>query len=263
MQDRLKEDDGPEIVVVNPMEAQDFIENEAMHSVRSRMIERLREVDDGKGRFAIYYPVNAAEEDIYVHAKVMVVDGEFLRVGSSNIDNRSMGYDTECDIAFEAKTKKQRDRIDQFVCSLLAEHLDRDREEVADAIEQRGSIIEAINALNSDEGRGLRTVEAEDLDPFEKALADSRLFDPRYWPRERTRPVEGVKHAAKKTMAPYHMEAVGGGSALLGVLGLAAGVWLGANLVRRYRDRQRGEFPAPGFVTHRRVRPPARRARRS
>ncbi|WP_409567747.1 hypothetical protein [Paracoccus sp. (in: a-proteobacteria)] len=28
-----------------------------------------------------------------------MVDDRFLRVGTSNIDRRSMGFDTECDIA--------------------------------------------------------------------------------------------------------------------------------------------------------------------
>jgi phosphatidylserine/phosphatidylglycerophosphate/cardiolipin synthase-like enzyme len=32
----------------------------------------------------------------------MVVDDEWLRIGSANINNRSMGVDTECDLAIEA-----------------------------------------------------------------------------------------------------------------------------------------------------------------
>jgi phospholipase D1/2 len=33
----------------------------------------------------------------------MVVDYDFARIGSSNINNRSMGIDTECDVAFESR----------------------------------------------------------------------------------------------------------------------------------------------------------------
>ena len=36
-----------------------------------------------------------------VHAKIMVIDDRLLRVGSSNLNNRSMGFDTECDLAVE------------------------------------------------------------------------------------------------------------------------------------------------------------------
>ena len=46
-----------------------------------------------------------------VHSKVMIVDDGFLRVGSANINNRSMGADTECDLAFEATSEEHRDFI--------------------------------------------------------------------------------------------------------------------------------------------------------
>ena len=38
-----------------------------------------------------------------VHSKVMIVDDRLLRVGSANLNNRSMGTDTECDLAIEAR----------------------------------------------------------------------------------------------------------------------------------------------------------------
>lgn len=66
-----------------------------MHVTRSRAIRYLRSID----RFRIFYPVTGQGRPIYVHAKLMVVDDSFLRVGSSNIDRRSMGFDTECDVA--------------------------------------------------------------------------------------------------------------------------------------------------------------------
>ena len=37
-----------------------------------------------------------------MHSKIAVVDDQWLRVGSANFSNRSMGLDTECDVAFEA-----------------------------------------------------------------------------------------------------------------------------------------------------------------
>ena len=37
-----------------------------------------------------------------MHSKVMVIDDRFLRIGSANLNNRSMGTDTECDLAIEA-----------------------------------------------------------------------------------------------------------------------------------------------------------------
>ena len=46
--------------------------------------------------------MNEAGTPIYVHAKVLTIDDRLLRVGSSNLNNRSMGFDTECDLAIEA-----------------------------------------------------------------------------------------------------------------------------------------------------------------
>ena len=40
-----------------------------------------------------------------VHSKVMIVDDRILRVVSANLNNRSMGADTECDLAFEATSE--------------------------------------------------------------------------------------------------------------------------------------------------------------
>ena len=38
-----------------------------------------------------------------MHAKVVVADDRLLRVGSSNLNNRWMGFDTECDLAIKAR----------------------------------------------------------------------------------------------------------------------------------------------------------------
>ena len=45
-----------------------------------------------------------------VHSKVMIVDDRLLRIGSANLNNRSMGTDTECDLAIEARNEAERAR---------------------------------------------------------------------------------------------------------------------------------------------------------
>ena len=260
MEARLGEPEGPEIVVINPQSAQSFIEDEAMHSIRARMIERLREAAGrGGGRFAIYHPINAAGTPIYVHAKVLVADDRMLKIGSSNIDNRSMGFDTECDMAFEGTSDAERSCIRTFTLSLLAEHLDRSPEDIGAAWDDHGSLIDAIEAFRTPEGRSLGTIEPEPLDPLERALADSRIFDPRHWPRSWARPKDRVLHAGRRAVAPYHVEAVGIGTIALAVGAVALGVWIGRTLSRRSRDR-RPALAAPAIVTHRAVRPPLREA---
>lgn len=259
LEERLAEPDGPEIVVVNPRNAQTFLEDEAMHSVRARMIERLRDAEargrrdpDGPARFLIVYPANQAGDPIYVHAKVLIVDDRFVRVGSSNVNNRSMGFDTECDVAFEATTQETRERVRDLQASLLGEHMGCEPRDVADAIAREGSLMAAIEALNAAEGRGLRPIEPDPLDPLELTLAESRLFDPRTWPRNRPHPVGAVKHGAKRAVAPYHVEAVGTGGVLLAAGAAALGIWAFAAWRRRHAARRRyarGGFPAPALMT--------------
>lgn len=176
---RLMQADGPEVVIINPRAAQGHLEDQAMHITRSRMVRELR-AHDYHGRFRIFYPVNAAAEDIYVHAKISIIDDQFLRVGSSNIDRRSMGFDTECDVAVAGTDTDSRDYILHLRHRLLAEHLGTTPEKVAKAIEQHGSVISAIEQLNDHQGRGLRDLPLRRETLLGSFLANTRLFDPRY-----------------------------------------------------------------------------------
>jgi phosphatidylserine/phosphatidylglycerophosphate/cardiolipin synthase-like enzyme/uncharacterized membrane protein YdjX (TVP38/TMEM64 family) len=84
---------------------------------------------------------------IHVHAKVLVVDDRFLRIGSSNLNNRSMGFDTECDLAIEAEDAAQRQGIAAVRNRLLAEHWGSDEKSVAAAIESGEPVAAALGSL--------------------------------------------------------------------------------------------------------------------
>jgi phosphatidylserine/phosphatidylglycerophosphate/cardiolipin synthase-like enzyme len=43
-----------------------------------------------------------------VHSKVSVVDDRLVRAGSANLNNRSAGFDTECDLAIETSDEAGR-----------------------------------------------------------------------------------------------------------------------------------------------------------
>src|SRR3546814_17492977 len=64
----------------------------------------VREIAKAKhgDRLKVYYPRTAKGEAIYVHAKTAVVDDRMIRVGSANMNNRSMGLDSECDVTIDA-----------------------------------------------------------------------------------------------------------------------------------------------------------------
>ncbi|MFT2536314.1 phospholipase D-like domain-containing protein, partial [Escherichia coli] len=77
--------------------------------------------------------------DVHVHAKLLIVDDRLIRVGSSNLNNRSIGLDTECELTVEATREKDCDRIRRLRHVLLAEHLGTTSEAVAEAELGEGS----------------------------------------------------------------------------------------------------------------------------
>src|SRR4029079_680434 len=89
MAQRLSEPDGPEIVLVTPRECCGFFEKKTMGIITARLIRDL-ESKDRFDRLRVYSPRNGNQE-IFVHAKVMIVDDRLARVASSNLSNRSMG----------------------------------------------------------------------------------------------------------------------------------------------------------------------------
>ena len=179
LMERLEEPDGPEIVVINPETADGWLEAKAMDTARVRMIRLLMEADV-HDRFRIYYPVNAAGTPIYVHAKIMFADDRALKVGSANINNRSMGYDSECDLVVDAVAHpERRAAVARVRDGLLAEHLGRSAAEVREALERtNGSLIELIDTLNSTDRKHLVPLRPRELSLGEELFAESDAADP-------------------------------------------------------------------------------------
>lgn len=215
---RLREPNGPEVVIINPHAAQGMIEDQAMHITRSRAIRYLRGIDR-HDRFRILYPVTASGQPIYVHAKLMVVDDRFLRVGSSNIDRRSMGFDTECDIAVIAQSAAERRQIRRFRDGLIAEHLGLDPAHVGKTIAAHGEVIGALRAL-SGPGPGLMPLVPRAEPLLGRFLSETRLFDPRY------------RNSAKARLGVTSRHVMMGGALALG----GAMLWRHLDRKRRMRD---------------------------
>ena len=153
---RLGEPDGPEFVVVNPKTGAGWLDESIMGPARAELVKAL-EGKDRYGRFRIYTPVTEGGEDIYVHAKIMVVDDVVIRVGSANINNRSMGLDSECDVMIDARlpgNEASGPTIKRLRADLIAEHLGVDPDEVESSCEKTGSLIATIERLRG-EGRTL------------------------------------------------------------------------------------------------------------
>ncbi len=177
---RLRETGGPEIVMVLPREPSGWIEQTAMGMNQRRILAMLRQADHEK-RLHIYIPMTGEARDvpIMVHAKTMVIDGDFLRIGSSNLNNRSMGLDSECDIALAVDPDSDdSQRITRYRDDLLAEHLVSDAQTVAAAIAQASSIAGAIEALRPSTGRTLIDFPRTPPDQLDTLIGDTGLLDP-------------------------------------------------------------------------------------
>jgi phospholipase D1/2 len=176
---RLAEEQGPEVVLVLPMKCSGWLEESTMGILRARLLRRLQAADHF-GRLGIYYPVvdGPPKEAVQVHAKVLVVDDWLVRVGSSNLNNRSMGYDTECDLAIEAAGRTEiSQEIEAFRNRLLAEHLGVETDRLAEAIAETGSLLQAVESLRQP-GRTLEPLSAEVDEWLDELLPEAALVDP-------------------------------------------------------------------------------------
>ncbi len=176
---RLQEPDGPEVMLVLPRHTGGWLEQVTMDALRGRRLETLRQADRHH-RFGVYHPHQPGlgeEECISVHAKLLVVDDRLLRIGSSNTSDRSLGLDSECDLALEADAgEAAREAVRNFRHRLLGEHLDRPAAAVAAEETRQGSLLAAVERLRG-EGRSLRPLESDGGAAAER-LPDSGLIDP-------------------------------------------------------------------------------------
>lgn len=187
---RLRQPEGPEVVLVMPLVADGWLEAKTMDSARVRLMHLLKRADR-HGRLRLYYPVNDAGTPIYVHAKIMIADDAALKIGSANLNNRSMGYDTECDLMIEAAGQSDpeavRMAIRQRRDDLIGEHLGVEPARFSAMVQEKGSLIAAIEALNAGKagrgGRGLLPLPLRELTAEEEFFAETDLVDP-----ERPRP---------------------------------------------------------------------------
>jgi phosphatidylserine/phosphatidylglycerophosphate/cardiolipin synthase-like enzyme/uncharacterized membrane protein YdjX (TVP38/TMEM64 family) len=145
---RLREPDGPEIVIVSPKECHGWIEQTTMGAFRDGVFRQLLAADAHR-RLRLVYPTASRSRDVptFIHSKVMIVDDALVRIGSANFSRRSMGMDTECDLAVEARGNPDaQSGIRRIRDRLLAEHLDVPVEAVAPGMEREGSLRAFVDA---------------------------------------------------------------------------------------------------------------------
>ena len=145
--ERLREPGGPEIIVVTPQHCEGWLERNTMGAFRDGVFRLLLDADAHK-RLRIVYPIASRSQQVptFVHSKVMVVDDALVRIGSANFSRRSMGVDTECDLAADACGESHlRSGIRRIRDRLVAEHLGLPTEEVTREIARAGSLRALID----------------------------------------------------------------------------------------------------------------------
>jgi phosphatidylserine/phosphatidylglycerophosphate/cardiolipin synthase-like enzyme len=177
--ERLDEADPPEFLLINPLTAEGWLEQTAMDSARARLMHAISERDHAR-RFRMFVPLTSGGAPIYVHAKLMIVDDEIVRIGSANMNNRSMGLDSEADVFIDARRPGNGHvvpAITRLRCSLIAEHCGIPEERANALLAEHPTMAAMIDSLVP-EGKRLEPFVPRPLTEAEKAIADSAFLDP-------------------------------------------------------------------------------------
>ena len=177
--ERLAEPDGPEVVLISARRSPSYFDQTTMDRTRSRFIKQLRSAD-AHGRFQAYSVVTTLARTIIVHAKLTIIDDVLLRVGSANISNRSMGFDTECDLSFEAEpnARETRRAIAAIRQQLLAHWLGCSDAAIEDSIAREGSVGRGLESLRLSGHTRIQPIQPQPLKALAALVATYHLGDP-------------------------------------------------------------------------------------
>jgi phosphatidylserine/phosphatidylglycerophosphate/cardiolipin synthase-like enzyme len=187
--ERLQEPDGPEVILIGTEHSPSYFDQLTMDRTRVRFIERLRSADR-YARLQAYSPVTTLGRIIIVHAKLTIIDDWLIRIGSANINNRSLGFDTECDISFEAEPSAgagNSAEIGRLRTRLLAHWLGCDEAILRAAIASAGGVGRGVEALRTHGYARLRPIELKPVEGLAALIADYHLGDP-FTPADSWRP---------------------------------------------------------------------------
>ncbi len=170
---RLREPDGPEIVLVSPQECHGWLEQQTVGTFRARVFRQLLDADR-YGRLRLVYPAASVAQcvPVFVHSKVMIGDDTFLRIGSANFSRRSMSVDSECDLAIESGGDARIEAGIRHVRNrLVGEHLGLSPDEAARALEHAGSLRALVDARAA-EDRTLARIEIPPVSDTPEVVRD-------------------------------------------------------------------------------------------
>jgi phospholipase D1/2 len=228
---RLRQVRDLEVVMIAPHRHESWIEWRSMRNGRIRFLRTLQRA--APGRVRLLYPSvqnGGASAATMIHSKVMVVDDRLLRVGSANMNNRSMGADTECDLTVEARNEAERRAVLSVRHRLIADHCGVTPEEVGRAVAHSGSLIAAVEMLRGD-GHKLVPIDDGEPDMNKLAVTLEELADP-------ARPLGfGALWRKLCNRLPVEFPALAIGAAVLAIIVLTS-LWQTTSLVEPQTVRE-------------------------
>ena len=200
------------VLIVTPKMHSSWFESQAMQGGRGGFIDQF--IAAGvMDRIRFLYPATREAETIaavMVHSKLMIVDDCLLRVGSANLNNRSMGADTECDLAFEATSEEHREFISRLRRGLIGHFCGVDEREVES---NEADLLGFLDRLSEND----RQKSLQPIDATTNLGGVASVVQPLADPRE---PLE-LERAAGRMWTMRTILAAGGLAAALGGLALA------------------------------------------
>ena len=150
-----------QIVLVLAKEANAFVEQASIGIAQAKIIRHLKKLAVETGHaLGVYYPASLGEDGeevaTYIHSKLLLVDDSFLSVGSANLNNRSMGLDTELNVSWqitEGQNEAQKS-IRAVRVNLLAEHTGLDNNAIE--LARTKGLVSTLDKISNDPHSRLR-----------------------------------------------------------------------------------------------------------
>lgn len=189
--ERLRVENGPEVVIVVPFSYRGGFERAIYTQARNRVVKKLKAADRYK-RLSFNYPkLNGADDSKYmiVHSKLLIVDGRLMTMGSANLNNRSLRVDNEINLALESL--EENHKVGQFIKGVLsrlaAEHLNIEAYEFNEEYSIQNSLMKTIQHFQGMSTKTLQAVPIAKLTLSEKImtlladLVDIKFTIPRFY----------------------------------------------------------------------------------
>lgn len=185
----IAEPSGPEIIIILPEIAGGWLEKKTMGALQTLALQKMKEAD-AHGRLLLLHPHDAKraqrKQHMTVHSKVLVADDQFLSVGSANLNNRSMGFDSECQLTIDGRSDpKLQASILETAAFIISHHTELSQNDFLDIYKREKSFIRAIEiAKDMSPRRHLAPIELPPPNP------DVKMEDYNWLDMETPSPVE-------------------------------------------------------------------------